>query len=200
MFNVQPARIRFKVGVGEVDEKQPCDFSFQVRPLNYPEGTAFRAVYEPAKAKAGFDAVVRAGEALRARAAADEKRRVAAMQQAQAEGREPDSADIMVPADITEEYRAVLEADLEAARVFCEALPADWPRNVFRDYVSDVEGLQINGEPKTTGLDLFTIADGRLMHCVFRTVSRQTSLTAQEGKALPSPSTSPQGDATAAGA
>ena len=203
MYNVQPFRVYYKAGIhpgaGQVEDGQPHDFSFLIRQLNYSEGVAFQAVYKPARDKAPYEYAEEQRTELLQAIAAEEARRVEIMRQAKESGTPADPAQRGPPKELTEAFSTVFAARLEANRVFCEAVPKGWFREVFRDYVSGVDGLSINGEPKTTGIDLYDVADERLVHLVLQLVNQRTALTAAEGKASSSPSTSPQGDATAAG-
>lgn len=69
-------------------------------------------------------------------------------------------------------------------------IPEDLAERAFRDFVRKVEGpLSIEGEPVTTGPQLYEVADLALVMFVVRQIAALSKLSETEGKASASPST-----------
>lgn len=79
-------------------------------------------------------------------------------------------------------------------------LPEPILRDIFGRYVRNVEGLEVDGEAKTSGLDLLEVADEAGLNAVVGKLRRLFELSAKEGKASALPSTSSPEGAAGSGA
>lgn len=79
------------------------------------------------------------------------------------------------------------------------ALPPELLTRVFERYVRNVEGLELDGAPATTGLNLLEVVDDRAVADVVGKLRSLFELSPREGKASASPSTSSPEGVTGAG-
>lgn len=87
----------------------------------------------------------------------------------------------------------------EVRAEWASAIPAELLREVFGKYVRNVEGLELDGAAATSGLDLLEVADDEVVAAVVGRLRALSELSAREGKASASPSTSSPGGVTGAG-
>lgn len=80
---------------------------------------------------------------------------------------------------------------LNATRRFMEKLPEDTVGRVFRDYIRNVQGLETEEGPATTGEALYAVADGDCLLDVLLEVQRLAFLGSKEADFLSSRSTPP---------
>lgn len=73
---------------------------------------------------------------------------------------------------------------------FSESLDDPWIAKTFNDYVRNVDGVEIDGKPATTGDALLSVADDTLVMYVMRRVKELCSLSAQAKKTSSLPRTS----------
>lgn len=69
-------------------------------------------------------------------------------------------------------------------------LDGEMVERLFRDRVRDVEGLETEDGPVTSGLDLLALADDELVMWVLGEITKNSDLAENQGKALGSPSIS----------
>lgn len=79
---------------------------------------------------------------------------------------------------------------LVATEVFLAALDVATVRDAFEKYVKDVEGLETEEGPVTTGIGLYEVADVARLLEVLGELRRLSNLTAAEADFFDSPSTS----------
>jgi len=77
-----------------------------------------------------------------------------------------------------------------AQQRFYESLPLDRVEEAFRSWVRNVGGIEGDDGPITTGEQLYEIADENLVLFVLSSIRAHSTLSAEEGKASASPSTS----------
>lgn len=106
---------------------------------------------------------------------------------------------------------AYLEAMRERSRLAAKAversrevaagamLPEAIVRDIYGRYVRNVEGLEVDGEAKTGGLDLLEVTDEHGMSAVVGKLRALFELSPREGKASASPSMSSPEGVTGAG-
>ncbi len=77
-----------------------------------------------------------------------------------------------------------------AQQRFYESLPLDKVEEAFRDWVRNVGGIEDDDGEITTGERLYEVADENLVLFVLSAIRANSTLSAEEGKASASPSTS----------
>ena len=101
-------------------------------------------------------------------------------------------------ASMAEKMEAMsLQAD--AAERFCAAISADFMSWVFKSCVRNVGGLVVDDAAVTTGEGLADQADQKMVIWLLMKLQSHAGLTASEGKASSSPSTSGSEGATPSG-
>ena len=78
----------------------------------------------------------------------------------------------------------------EATRDFFRELTPELITNAFEHMIRNVSGVELDGEPITTGARLREVADDRFVVAAIVNIRAASNLTAAEGKASGSPSTS----------
>lgn len=93
-----------------------------------------------------------------------------------------------------EKASSVPEADtqvyIEALRSTYRELPREQVEAAFRDFVRNVQGLQVDGVAVVTGEGLFEVSDEKLVFFVLGSLHRRARLSVKEGKASSSQPTS----------
>lgn len=126
------------------------------------------------------------------------------------EDREAHSRAYRAWAEAHPDYIAALRAKTDAAnKLLCrsreveaevaELIPPTLIRQAFREYVRNVEGVEVDGAPATSGEALLEVADDKIVMDVLGAVRRLSELTVREGKASASPSMSSPEGVTGAG-
>lgn len=96
-----------------------------------------------------------------------------------------------LPPDSTlEEIEERSRALARARAKFLAGTPPELIERFFADYVKDVEGVEDEDGPVTTGPGLYQVADGELVMFVLSALRTHSSLTDEEGKGSGSSSTS----------